>query len=144
MKALRNTPSPRGEGAGGGVMRRCESAAEERAWQALRQLRHEGVHVMRQLKVGRYRVDFAVRKARLAIEIDGDLHKQPERAEYDRQRQTHLERLRWRFIRIPANATHDSLLVLNAVRAVVFPEHRASPHPSTPSPHGEGRRPPYA
>jgi very-short-patch-repair endonuclease len=57
------------------------SGGEQRAWHVLRDLRAEGIHVVRQHEIGRYRVDFAVRKARLAIEIDGGVHDLPGRAE---------------------------------------------------------------
>jgi len=33
-------------------------------------MRRDGVRVVRQHQIGRYTVDFAVRRARLAIEID--------------------------------------------------------------------------
>ncbi|MES1156347.1 MAG: endonuclease domain-containing protein [Alphaproteobacteria bacterium] len=142
------------------------SAAELRAWEALRDLRAEGIHVVRQHKIGRYTVDFAVRKARLAIEIDGGVHDLPGRAEYDAARQSHLENLGWRFIRIRAERVHDTQALLDAVRSAtpspsrgggrgrgeppqfqnetsVAPETTnigASPHPLTPSSQEEGER----
>jgi very-short-patch-repair endonuclease len=56
------------------------SAAEEIAWRTLRTLRDEAFHLMRQHKIGRFTVDFASRKQRLATEIDGGVHDLPSRA----------------------------------------------------------------
>jgi very-short-patch-repair endonuclease len=38
------------------------SLAEQDAWRALRLMRNEGVHVVRQRRVGRFTVGFAIRK----------------------------------------------------------------------------------
>lgn len=144
------------------------SAGEDRAWQALRLLREEGIHVVRQHEIGRYTVDLAIRKVRIAIEIDGGVHDLPGRAEYDAQRQTHIERKGWRFVRFTSADTTDATLVINKVRAALplplrgggggwgeapAPEGLgkknvrkpsnggASPHPLPPSPQGEGEFP---
>ncbi len=95
------------------------SAGETRAWEALRALRAEGVHVVRQHEIGRYTVDFAIRKARIAIEIDGAVHDFPGRAEYDAERQAHLESKGWKFVRIRSEQTHDSKTIIDAVRAAL-------------------------
>jgi len=94
------------------------NSGEARAWAALRLLRPEGVHVVRQHKIGRYTVDFAIRKARIAIEIDGAVHDFEGRAEYDAQRQAHLEDKGWRFVRLTSE-TRDPKTVLDAIRAAL-------------------------
>jgi hypothetical protein len=104
-----------------------------------------------------------VRKARVAIEIDGGVHDFPGRPEYDAKRQAHLESLGWRFVRIRTEATHDPMQIIDAVLSalplplrgggggrgeapaaeVSLPASSttrggASPHPPTPSPRGGG------
>lgn len=144
------------------------NSGEARAWAALRRLREHGVHVVRQHEIGRHRVDFAIRKARVATEIDGAVHDFPGRADYDAQRQAHLESKGWRFVRIRSEATHDAKAIIDAVLAALplpvrgggrgwgeaghsedlrgqpdgdapsLADDTASPHPPTPSPQGEG------
>jgi very-short-patch-repair endonuclease len=137
---------------------------EDRAWQALRSLRNEGIHVVRQHDIGRYTVDFAIRRARVAIEIDGAVHDFPGRPEYDAKRQVHIESKGWKVIRIRSEATHDTKTIIDAVRAALPLPLRgggrgrgeppsqqntrietsnadASPHPLAPSSQDEGEIP---
>jgi len=95
------------------------NSGEDRAWQALRSLRDEGIHVVRQHHIGRYTVDFAIRRARVAIEIDGAVHDFPGRPEYDAQRQAHIEGKGWKVVRIRSEATHDSKAIIDAVKAAL-------------------------
>ncbi|MBI3438132.1 MAG: DUF559 domain-containing protein [Proteobacteria bacterium] len=133
---------------------------EDNARKALRLLRAEGIHVVRQHKIGRYTTDFAIRKARVAIEIDGAVHDFPSRAEYDADRQSYIENMGWRVVRLRSEATHDSKTIIDAVKAALPLPLRGggrgqgeppaldvssdvvaaggSPHPLTPSPQGEG------
>jgi very-short-patch-repair endonuclease len=106
--------------------------SEKRAWEALRLLRDEGVHIVRQHRISRYTVDFAIRRARLAIEIDGEVHNFPGRPEYDAARQALLESKGWRFFRFSTAESFDASLMLHAVLA-------APP----PSPRGEGEFEPH-
>jgi very-short-patch-repair endonuclease len=98
---------------GGGVT----TGPEKRAWEALRRLRDDGVHVVRQHKIARYIVDFAVRKLPVAIEVDGGVHNFPGRPAYDATRQAHLESKGRRLVRIPGSATRDLKDIIDAVRA---------------------------
>ena len=144
------------------------NSGEDRAWQALRLLRQEGIHVVRQHDIGRYTVDFAIRRARIAIEIDGAVHDFPGRPEYDAQRQAHIESKGWKVVRIRSEATHDAKTIIDAVKAALPLPLRgggrgwdeapasqntrgedieqdsnasASPHPLTPSSQEEGELP---
>ncbi len=103
------------------------SLAEDDAWRALRQMRNEGVHVVRQHRIGRYTVDFAIRRLRIAIEIDGGVHNLPGRAARDALRDEALSRLGWRVLHFPARLAHDPNRLIDAVRAAL-----------APSPGGEG------
>jgi len=129
-------------------------------------MRDEGVHVIRQHAIGRYTVDFAIRKHRVAIEIDGGVHDMPGRREYDAARQEHLEGKGWRFVRFRSEETYDVAHIINKVRAALplplregggglgepptsegkRPRARnadagGSPHPLAPSSQEEGERP---
>src|ERR1700730_15056779 len=55
-------------------MRRTPTEAEKRLWRNLRRLPLNGSHFRRQVRLGRYIVDFASHSARLVIEIDGGQH----------------------------------------------------------------------
>ena len=71
-----------------------------------RHLVARGYRVKGQHKVGRFRIDLVVegRRARLAVELDGDAYHGPDRWEADRNRQAILERLGWTFHRIRGSA----------------------------------------
>ena len=71
-----------------------------------RQLVMRGYRVKVQHRVGRFRIDLVIegRRARLAVELDGDAYHGPDRWEADRNRQAILERLGWTFHRIRGSA----------------------------------------
>jgi hypothetical protein len=132
-------------------------------------MRDYGVHAVRQHKIGRYTVDFAIRRARIVIEIDGAVHDFPGRPEYDAERQAYIENKGWKVIRVRTEATRDPKAVVDAIRAVLplplrgggrgrgeappspgshndnaqTPDVSASPRPPTPSPQGEGAFAPH-
>ena len=140
------------------------TSSEQRTWEALRLLREHGVHATRQHEIGRYRVDFAIRKVRVAIEVDGGIHDLPGHAEADALRQAYIEAKGWRVVRIRAEQTHDTKTIIDAVKAALplplrggggglgeppasegersiaakNPKAGGSPNPLTPSPQGEG------
>jgi very-short-patch-repair endonuclease len=55
-------------------MRRAPTMAEKKLWWNLHRLSVNGSHFRRQVRLGRYIVDFASHKARLVIEVDGGQH----------------------------------------------------------------------
>jgi very-short-patch-repair endonuclease len=73
------------------------SPPERALWHILRAHRLADVKFTRQVEVGPYYVDFAARRERLAIELDGDSH--AEREQYDAIRTRWLEGEGWRVIR---------------------------------------------
>jgi len=85
-------------------LRQSANLPEQKAWQALRQLRKYGYPVRRQHPIGGYIVDFAIIKARLIIEIDGSIHTREDVQLRDAERQAYLEKLGWRVLRIEAEA----------------------------------------
>ena len=70
-------------------LRRAMTPAERKLWQHLRNGQLNGAWFRRQHAVGPYIVDFFCAKAKLVIEIDGDVHAEPEQAKRD------AERTRW-------------------------------------------------
>ena len=77
---------------------RANMSPPERAlWHILRAHRLAGFKFSRQVECGPYYIDFAARRERLAIELDGDSH--GGRELYDAGRTAFLERCGWRVIR---------------------------------------------
>ncbi len=93
-------------------LRQAANAPEDWAWQVLRSLRQYGFPVRRQHPVGPYIVDFAIQKAKLVIEIDGGVHHLEDALSRDVERQTGIERLGWRVVRIDAHAAMDADYVM--------------------------------
>ena len=78
-------------------LRREMSPPERALWRILRGHRLEGWKFTRQVPEGSFTIDFAARRERLAIELDGDTH--VGREEYDQRRTEYLERAGWQVIR---------------------------------------------
>jgi very-short-patch-repair endonuclease len=74
------------------------SPPERALWHVLRGHRLEGVKFSRQIECGPFYIDFAARRHRLAIELDGDSHEG--REEQDSKRTKFLEGHGWRVIRL--------------------------------------------
>jgi very-short-patch-repair endonuclease len=92
-------------------MRKNLTKAEQALWRVLRS-RQMGVRFLRQHPVGPYIADFYAFEKRLIIEVDGDVHAQPEQIEYDRVRDAYFESLGFRVKRY---ANNDILLNLDGV-----------------------------
>jgi very-short-patch-repair endonuclease len=86
-RALRNDPTP----------------AEEKLWRALSRVRPR---FTRQLRLGPFVADFACRRARVIVEVDGTQHAQNER---DVHRTAALEADGWRVIRFWNSEVADNL-----------------------------------
>jgi very-short-patch-repair endonuclease len=80
-------------------LRRNSTAAEQRLWSFLKGRQIGNAKFVRQEPIGPYFADFACRKARLVIEIDGATHSTLEESARDKQRTAELERLGYRVIR---------------------------------------------
>jgi very-short-patch-repair endonuclease len=102
-------------------LRLTQTETEALLWQELRNRRLGGLKFRRQHAIGRYVLDFYCDDARLALEIDGGIHLDPEQQARDRTRQTELESQDLAFVRVSAE---DVVLrmpevlsaILNAVR----------------------------
>lgn len=80
-------------------MRHEPTAAEAALWQHLRNRRIGGAKFRRQHSVEGFIVDFVCIGKWLIIEVDGDIHEQPDQAAYDRERQARLEARGFRVLR---------------------------------------------
>jgi very-short-patch-repair endonuclease len=65
--------------------------AETKIWAKLRGRQVENCKFRRQYSIGAFVVDFYLPELKLAIEIDGDSHFQPDAIKYDKERQLYLE-----------------------------------------------------
>ena len=97
-------------------LRRAMTPAEKKLWQHIR-YEQLGVQFRRQHAVGPYIVDFFCAKAKLVIEIDGDVHANPEQAERDAERTQWLnEQKDYCVIRFWNNAVlHNIDIVLGTI-----------------------------
>ncbi|MCX6174529.1 MAG: endonuclease domain-containing protein [Ignavibacteriales bacterium] len=78
---------------------------EKLIWMYLRK-RQMKERFLRQYSVDNYVIDFFCPKLKLAVEIDGDVHKLEDQKVYDKERQKYLEDFGLGFIRI----TNEELL----------------------------------
>ena len=72
-------------------------------------LRNYPIQFRRQVTCGQYILDFYCAKARLAVELDGSQHFEPDKAEKDQNRTEFLETQGIYVLRIPNNAIWQNL-----------------------------------
>jgi very-short-patch-repair endonuclease len=80
-------------------LRQTMTDAEEILWKHLRAGKIKGIKFRRQHPVGSFVLDFYWAEVKLAIEIDGEIHKRYDIAEYDVGRTFELDKLGIRLIR---------------------------------------------
>lgn len=73
------------------LLRNESTPAEIALWQLLKGKKVKGYKFRRQHSVGHYILDFYCPKARIAIELDGEIHHNSEAEEYDENRTRYLE-----------------------------------------------------
>lgn len=100
-------------------LRREMSLPERTLWSLLRAHRLQGWKFTRQVAEEPYVIDFATRRERLAIELDGETH--ADRADYDAHRSAYLQRAGWRVVRftnsdLAANPDGVAISILSALR----------------------------
>ena len=114
-------------------MRCAPTPAEHVLWQSLRHTRL-GTNFTRQRPIGPFIVDFAARRVKLVIELDGDTHSA--QVAYDAARTDFLERQGYRVLRF---TNVDVMTNLSGVLEAITGELASgtAPHP-TPPPGGGG------
>jgi len=83
-------------------LRRKLTLPEGLMWISLRGRKLAGLRFRRQHPIGPYILDFYCEEARLAVEIDGESHSQPDRMRHDARRMEWLATQGVRVIRLPA------------------------------------------
>ncbi len=87
------------------ALRKQQTPAEEKLWVFLRK-KPLGYKFRRQHPLGPYILDFYCHRARLAIEIDGEIHKEELVAKYDADREVDIRELGISIVRF----TNDEVL----------------------------------
>lgn len=87
MKFLRNDPGLKKRRQ---ELRRNQTEAEKALWTHLRHKQFYGIKFFRQYSIGPYILDFYCPTVKLAVELDGGQHNQPESKEYDSVRSQYL------------------------------------------------------
>lgn len=82
------------------TLRKNQTYAENVLWQQLRNRQVLGIKFRRQYSVDHFVIDFYAPEIKLAIELDGAIHKFEEQKENDAARQEYIERFGFKFIRI--------------------------------------------
>lgn len=80
---------------------KCESPIERRLYDTLR---NNGYVVTTQVQEGPYRIDIALRGAKIAIECDGKAyHSSPSQKAHDRKKDAYLRTQGWKVLRFPGS-----------------------------------------
>jgi very-short-patch-repair endonuclease len=95
-------------------LRREMTLAERRLWKALRGNAADGFHFRRQQVIAGYIVDFYCNTAKLAIEVDGEVH--GEQTNYDELRAGVLARNGVHVVRISNEAMYDVEAVIELIK----------------------------
>jgi len=80
-------------------LRREATQAERVLWSALRQLRQQGFHFRRQAPFDPYVADFACKRSKIVVELDGSQHDDPEQCVHDEARTAFLATRGYRVLR---------------------------------------------
>jgi very-short-patch-repair endonuclease len=96
-------------------LRRKETVAEDILWDYLKNRRLANLKFRRQYSIGAFVVDFYCPWLKLAIEIDGGIHKN--QVVYDNYRQKEIEQLKIKFLRFTNEEIETNILgVLNKIK----------------------------
>lgn len=80
-------------------LRKRETNAEKLLWTRIRSKQVAGFKFRRQHPLERFIVDFYCHKAKLVIELDGEIHNIEENAEYDENRTAEIQKYEIKVIR---------------------------------------------
>jgi very-short-patch-repair endonuclease len=114
-------------------MRREPTHAEKLLWKELRRL--DGFHFHRQVPFGAYIVDFACHRNRLIVEVDGGIHRAPNVALRDAEREAWLKTRGYRVVRV---TNFDAIVWIDKAIAAIVAGAQPTPSPPTPPRKGEG------
>jgi len=104
-------------------LRRSETSAEARLWQAPRNRRLARWKFRRQHTIDRYVVDFVSLDGRLVVELDGATHGTEAEMTRDAERTRVLESLGFHVVRVNNTDVYDNLEgVLEMIHGVLSPD----------------------
>ena len=75
------------------ILRKSMTKAETTLWQVIKRGQIFGLHFRRQHPINRFIADFYCHKARLVIEVDGEIHNTQDQMEYDECRNYFMNEL---------------------------------------------------
>jgi len=81
------------------ILRKNMTPSEKKLWDYLKVLENTGYKFRRQHPINHYIVDFYCHPIRLVIEVDGEIHEEPEMKQKDEFREAELETLGLKIIR---------------------------------------------
>jgi len=120
-------------------LRREQTDAEKKLWQLLHDRQLNGAKFRRQHVIGNTILDFYCHAVKLAIELDGDQHAEPEQQAHDVRRTAFLEQEGIRVLRFWNNDVlvneRGVLQVIDEMLQSMRPSSKPSPQPS---PEGRG------
>lgn len=120
-------------------LRNDPTAAEELLWSKLRKSQLAGLKFSRQIPIAGHFADFACRKAKLVVELDGSQH--IEMADADAERTRRIEAEGYRVLRFWNNdLTSNMEGVLQAILAAASPSMELPPPPQPPPASGRGSK----
>jgi very-short-patch-repair endonuclease len=89
--------------------RKEPTTAESRLWEALRSRSLTGLKFRRQHPVGSFILDFYCTEQNLCIEVDGEIHNQPEQVILDAQRTSILKQLGIHILRFTNTEINENM-----------------------------------
>ena len=98
-------------------LRATATEAERRMWNRLRNKQIAGLKFRRQHPVMGYILDFACEQIKLAIELDGGQHNEPDALEKDARRTELLGKAGWRVLRFWNNEVLENI---DGVFTIIF------------------------
>ena len=118
-------------------LRKNQTPAEETLWQLLRNKKLNGLKFRRQHQIGSYITDFYCHEKKLIVELDGEVHNNPERQKHDSIRDKYLTSSGFHILRFPNEKVfNDTENVLKQIGEFTFSSKREEGKP--PSPFGRG------
>jgi very-short-patch-repair endonuclease len=82
-------------------LRKRQTPAEKVLWRTLRDRRLRGLKFRRQFPIDPFVADFCCWEIRLIVELDGEIHTDPQQAARDRERDAFLRGSGFTILRIP-------------------------------------------
>ena len=102
-------------------LRRQQTVAEARLWQALRRHQLDGLQFRRQHPIAMYVADFYCARARLIVEVDGSIHRDPDQQARDRYRDSLLTEMNLTILRVTNGDVLTNLTgTLDRIRAAAM------------------------